>query len=188
MGMVPKIVRRVFAEALPFVARSPEMKVEWLRGVHGRGTLTCAEVAPYMHLLLTEFRQERDEVEYGGAEHPLRAMFRGLDPDMVSWMVRCTEIYDVPVLLDLIDELQVDDAVQVLRKTPPPYEKKALYLLDQVFQAVHHCGGPEIVDRAAAKMREQGTIPPHFDAACERFKEILIDEKILAELYPQAHE
>ena len=186
MGVKSGFLTRLFSEALPFVARSPEMKVEWLLGVLAKGELTRAEVAPYMHLLLTEYANEREEVEFDGTEHPLRAIFRRLDAGVVSEMVRCTEIYDVPVLLDLVGELTVDDAVAVLRKTPPPYEKKALYLLDQVFQAVHRRGGPEIVDQAAAKMRREGTVPPHFDAACERFKEILIDEKILSSLYPQA--
>jgi hypothetical protein len=35
-------------------------------------------------------------------------------------------------------------------------------------------------------MAENGDAPAHFASAYERFQEILIDEKILTSLYPQA--
>lgn len=185
MGLTAKmtflrLMKKMMAEALPFVARSPEMQVDWLIGVFRRGELNDREIAPYMHLLLSEHagRKEREE------DDGLREIFTQLPRDIVVAMIRCTAIYDIPELLELIRVLTVDEAVLALQKAPPPYEKKSLLLLDRVFQAVNNCGD-HLLERAAEKMTCDGLCPAHFAGAYERFKEILIDEKILALLFPQ---
>jgi hypothetical protein len=176
------LIKKKFAEALPFVARSADLQVNWLVGEFTKGVLSDSEIAPYIHLLVSEYagRKERGE----GVEE-LHEIFANLPRDVVVAMIRCAEIYDIPDLLELVPELIVDDAVLVLKKVPPPYEKKSLLLLDRVFQAVNGCGD-QLLERAGQKMICQGDAPPHFASAYERFKEILIDEKILTSLYPQA--
>lgn len=176
------LIKKIVAEALPFVARSPERQVDWLVAEFRKGKLTDRELAPYMHLLVSEYvgRKERGE----GAEE-FQEIFGRLPREITVAMIRCVEIYDVPDLLELIRDLTVEDAVLVLRKVPPPYEKKSLLLLDRVFQAVNGCSD-HLLERAARKMDLEGDAPAHFPTAYKRFQEILIDEKILASLYPQA--
>lgn len=176
-------VKKVMSEALPFVARSPAMQVDWLVMEFRRGGLTDDELAPYIHLLLSGYAS-RQEVD---GDEDLRDIFSGLEREIKVSMLRCAEIYDIPELLSLVRELSVEDAILVLRKVPPPYEKKGLLLLDRVFQAVNECGD-HLLERAADKMALDGNAPAHFASAYERFKEILIDERILAQLYPQAQE
>lgn len=176
------LIKKVLAEALPFVARSPEMQVAWLVGEFRKGALSDRELAPYLHLLVSEHvaRGERgEEVD------DLRELFATLPREIVAAMIRSVEIYDIPGLLELVRGLTVEDAVLLLKKVPPPYEKKSLFLLDRVFQAVNGCGD-HLLDRAARKMELDGDAPGHFASAYERFREILVDEKILTLLYPQA--
>ncbi len=175
-------IKKIMAEALPFVARSPERQVEWLVAEFRKGVLSDSELAPYIHLLVSEYvgRKERGE----GAEE-VQELFASLPREIVVALIRCVAIYDVPDLLELIRELTVEDAVLVLQKVPPPYEKKSLLLLDRVFQAVNTCGD-HLLARAAQKMALDGDAPEHFPGAYKRFQEILIDEKILTALYPQA--
>ncbi len=176
------LFKKMLVEALPFVARSPEMQVDWLIGEFRNGVLSDREIAPYVHLLVSEYvgRKERGE-----CTDDLREIFAHLSREIVVAMVRCVEIYDIPDLLELIRVLTVEDAILLLKKEPPPYEKKSLFLLDRVFQAVNGCGD-HLLERAARKMVSDGDAPDHFASAYERFQEILIDEKILTLLYPQA--
>lgn len=176
------LIKKMMAEALPFVARSPELQVDWLVGEFRKGVLNDSEIAPYLHLLVSGYvaRKERGEdVE------EWREIFARLSREVVVAMIRCAAIYDVPDLLALVRELTVEDAVLVLKKVPPPYEKRSLFLLDRVFQAVNGCGD-HLLERAGEKMAQDGDAPPHFASAYERFQEILVDEKILTLLYPQA--
>jgi hypothetical protein len=172
----------MLAEALPFVARSPELQVAWLVGEFRKGVLSDSELAPYIHILVSEYVGRR---ERGEDDDELHESFAQLPREIVVAMVRCVEIYDVPDLLELLRELTVADAVLVLKKVPPPYEKKSLLLLDRVFQAVNGCGD-QLLERAAQKMVEEVDAPEHFRGAYQRFQEILVDEKILMQLYPQA--
>ncbi|MBA3016222.1 MAG: hypothetical protein FP815_14925 [Desulfobulbaceae bacterium] len=176
-------IKKVMSEALPFVAHSPESQVEWLVLQFRRGVLTDAEMAPYLHLLLSG-HASRNEMD---GDDGLYKIFAGLGREIKVLMIRCAEIYDIPDLLALICKLSVEDAILVLQKAPPPYEKKGLLLLDRVFQAVNECGD-HLLERAARKMIADNTTPVHFVSAYKRFQEILIDEKILAQLYPQAVE
>ena len=177
--------KRLWAEALPFVARSPEMKVAWLIEVFEKGTLTNEEIAPYMHLLLSEYENFRNALNYDAAADTLKLIFARLDRGVVAKMIQCVEIYDLPVLLSLIKDLSVDEAVLALQKKPPIYEKKFLLVIDKVFQAVNECR-EGVFEQATQKMMQEGKTPDHFSASYERFKEILHDEKILCSLYPHA--
>lgn len=179
---VIELLRKMLVEALPFVARSPELQVEWLVGEFQKGVLSDREIAPYVHLLVSEYVAKK---ERGECTDELREVFGRLPREIVVAMVRCVEIYDIPDLLELIQTLTVEDAILLLKKEPPPYEKKSLLLLDRVFQAVNGCGD-HLLERAARKMADDGDAPGHFASAYERFREILIDEKILTLLYPQA--
>lgn len=179
------IVKKVFSEMLPFVARSPEMKIEWLLGTFKKKALNCAEIAPYMHLLLAEYENEKEAASYSGDEVVLGEIFSRLSRTTIVEMINCVEIYDIPVLLELVGELTAEEAVLVLGKSPPAYEKMPMMIFDRVFQAVHHCGD-NLIENAAEKMRDSGVLPDHFDKTYERFKEILVDEKILSSLYPDA--
>jgi len=176
------LFKKMLVEALPFVARSPEMQVDWLVGEIRKGVLSDREIAPYIHLLVAEYVGKR---ERGECTDDLQEIFARLPREIIVAMVRCVEIYDIPDLLGLIRELTVDDAILLLKKEPPPYEKRSLFLLDRIFQAVNSCGD-HLLERAARKMAKDGDAPGHFASAYERFREILIDEKILALLYPQA--
>ena len=181
MGLLG-LIKRLAVEALPFVARRPELQVEWLVGEFRRGVLSASEIAPYIHLLISGYVAGK---ERGEGINEWREIFSGLSREVVVSMIRCAEIYDVPDLLELVRELTVDDAVLVLKKVPPPYEKRALFLLDRVFQAVNGCGD-HLLERAGEKMALTDDTPAHFAGAYERFQGILIDERILATLYPQA--
>ena len=164
------------------MARSPELQVAWLIDEFRKGVLDDRELAPYLHLLVSDYvgRRERGE----GVEE-WHEIFGSLPRNVVVSMVQCVEIYDVPDLLELIRLLTIEDAVLLLKKVPPPYEKKSLLLLDRVFQAVNGCGD-HLLERAAQKMTRDGDAPEHFTSAYERFREILLDEGVLILLYPQA--
>lgn len=179
---VAGLIKKMLAEALPFVARSPELQMAWLVGEFRKGVLGDRELAPYIHLLVSGYVGRR---ERGEGDEELHEIFARLPREVIVAMVRCVEIYDVPDLLELVKELTVEDAIFVLKKAPPPYEKKSLLLLDRIFQAVNGCGD-HLLERAAQKMAGDGDAPGHFSGAYERFREILIDEKILISLYPHA--
>ena len=176
------LIKKKMTEALPFVARNPRLQLEWLVGEFRKGILSDDEIAPYIHLLVSGYVASKAQAE--GVEE-LREIFVNLPRGVVVAMIRCAEIYDIPDLLELVPELSVDDAVLVLKKVPPPYEKKSILLLDRVFQAVNGCGD-QLLERAGQKMIDDGEAPVHFASAYERFKEVLIDEKILTLMYPQA--
>ena len=57
------LLKKMLVEALPFVARSPEMQVDWLVGEFRKGVLSDREIAPYVHLLVSEYvgKKERGE-------------------------------------------------------------------------------------------------------------------------------
>ena len=177
--------KRLWAEGLPFVARSPEMKVTWLTEVFSKKLLTPEEISPYMHLLLDEYKGTIGAMNYEITEDSLKLIFTKLERTVLARMIQCVEIYDLPVLLLLINELTVDEAVLALRKQPPVYEKKLFLVVDKVLKAVNECR-EGLLEQATEKMMQEGNIPVHFSASYDRFKEILHDEKILSALYPQA--
>jgi len=186
-------MKKIWSEALPFVARSPEMKVAWLVGVLRKKSLTSIEIAPYIHLLLTEYqynqknnRRTDHDSELNNKNNKLLAdIFADLPRDIIVQLLECTEIYDIPLLLEIINEITVDETILILKKTPPSYEKRPTQVFDRVFQAIHNCGD-HLLAQAKTKMQDADEMPEHFTSVYERFQEILKDKEVLSLLFPQA--
>jgi hypothetical protein len=180
-------LKRLWAEALPFVARSPEMKLDWLLGVIRKKSLTCAEISPYVSLLLSEYQEAMhyslEEVEGLGE---FSGLFNNIEPRILRKIIECTDLYDVPVLMELLPALNVDDAVVILQKTPPPYETKPQVIVDQLFQTVYKKTSGKLLEEAAEKIMTSANVPLHFVDSYQRFKEMREDEQVLSSLFPQA--
>lgn len=181
------LFRKIWSEALPFVALTPERKRAWLLRVLRKGHLTDQEIAPYIHLLIEEYQY--DNIiggETPGVGSPAENLDIGnLPREIIMRLLECAEIYDIPILINIIGHLTVDEAVLALRKIPPPYEKRPLEVFDSIFQAIHECDH-NLLARARDKMLSHGTIPAHFISVYERFQEILKDKEVLSSLFPQA--
>lgn len=182
-------LKKVWSEALPFVARSPEMKVAWLVGVLRKKSLTNKEIAPYIHLLLTEYQYNK-ETNHDAAliyktNKLLTDIFAELPRDIIVQLLECAELYDIPLLLEIINHITVDEAILILKKTPPSYEKRPTRVFDRVFQAIHNCG-EHLLSQAKTKMQDANEMPEHFTSVYERFQEILKDKEILSSIFPQA--
>lgn len=170
--------RRTWHEKyLPFVARSPEMQVEWIVAALRKGLLSDAEITPYIRILLSEVGSEKNSL--------LIELLNGLDEKMQDRMLAASDIYDAPRLLHMIRNPTELHAVTILQKTVPPYEKKQHFVLDKVFQSVYDIS-PELLEKAAKQLLGSGKAPAHFVKEYERFQEIKEDEKILSALYPKA--
>ena len=183
-------LKKIWSEALPFVTRSPEMKVTWLvAAVLRKKSLTNKEIAPYIHLLLTEYRYNQETNHEGGlireSNELLIDLFADLPRDIITRLLECAEIYDIPLLLKIIKQITVDEAILILKKTPPAYEKRPIMVFDRVFQAIHNCGD-HLLNQAKAKMQEAHEIPKHFTSVHERFQEILKDKEVLRSIFIQA--
>ncbi len=169
--------RKWYEKYLPFVAQSRRMQVEWLVGAIRKNVLHLEEITPYVRLLLADVVEEYDE--------PLVMFLKGIDADVLCRMVQAADIYDVAKLMRLVPEPTVEQAVVALCKEPPSYEKKPELVLDKVFQAIHD-RSEALFEEAATELRKRADAPAHFDAAYERFQEILADERILSAMYPKA--
>lgn len=172
-----KVKRKWYEKYLPFVAKSQRMQVKWLVGTIKKGTLHLDEITPYVRLLLAE--------EEGKEHKSLVALLKDIDKDVICRMVMAADIYDVAKLMRLVPSPTVEQAVAALMKAPPPYEKKPDLVLDKVFQSIHD-RSDTLFEEAAAELRNRTDAPAHFDAAYERFQEILADERILSAMYPKA--
>lgn len=177
------------------------MQVEWLvaqlqkiikSGDGGKRTLTRQELTPYLRLLLA-VADENDSIQSFSYEENfsvdgitlLKHLLQDVDPEILELMVECTDVYDLPKLFKVLPDPTVRQAVIALRKAPPPYEKKPHLLFDNIYHSIN--GRQEgLLENAAEVLRSEGEVPPHFDAAFERFQEIMMDEKILSDLYPKA--
>ncbi len=181
------LFRKIWSEALPFVALTPERKRAWLLRVLRKGRLTDQEIAPYIHLLIEEYQY--DNIIGGGnsAASPKAEILdiSSLPREIIMRLLECAEIYDIPILINIIAHLTVDEAVLALQKIPPPYEKRPLEVFDRIFQAIHDCDHT-LLAKARDKMLSLGTIPDHFISVYERFQEILKDKEVLSALFPQA--
>lgn len=166
-----------YEKYLPFVAKSPEMQVEWLEQVVRKGSLTLAEVTPYLRLLLA--------ADEGEARARLAALVNELTPAIVEQLLTAADVHDAPRLFALLDSPTVAQAVIVINKVVPPYEKSPGLLMNRIFQAVHE-KSPALLVEAAAVVRQRGAGPGNFEEAYSRFLEILEDEKLLSTLYPKA--
>ena len=169
--------RQWYEKYLPFVARSPEMQVRWLESAFRKGTLTHQEITPYINLLMAPDGEEHLEL--------LRSLLGNLDAPMLENMLSSADIYDAPSLFRLISRPELAQAVLIITKIPPPYEKTPQQVMDKVFQAVYD-RSEDLLARAAERVMADPASPPHFQEAYERFKEIKEDEKLLSALYPKA--
>ena len=172
-----EVNRKWYEKYLPFVAQSRHMQVEWLVGVIRKDVLQLEDITPYVRLLLADVVGEDDE--------PLVMFLKDIDGEVLCRMVQAADIYDVAKLMRLVPEPTVEQAVVALGKEPPPYEKKPELVLDKVFQAIHD-RSESLFEEAAVELRKRTDAPAHFDAAYERFQEILADERILSVMYPKA--
>lgn len=183
------LLQKIWSEALPFVARSPEMKVNWLVGVLAKKSLTEDEIAPYIHLLLNEYQNTGDLSKNAGGNNNFQSLlpklFSKIPRNVVVELIECTGIYDIPLLLEIIKPITVEEAVLILQKTTPAYEKRPMEIYDLVFQAVHNCD-EHLLEKAKEKMLQAGNIPKHFNSEYDRFQEILKDKEVLNLLFPQA--
>ena len=188
--------RRWYEKYLPFVAKSPEMQVEWLKvmlsklrdsaGIDRTGVLSREEIKPYVRLLLegSEIGQElRDEEERNREQ--LMSLLAGLGEDNLQLLLECADIYEVPKLIGLLRTCTKELAITALMKTSPPYEKNPLLIYDRVFQAIREKSA-ELLEEAAESVLASSEAPDNFAANYERFKEIMLDEHILSLLYPKA--
>ncbi len=181
------LFRKIWSEALPFVALTPERKRAWLLRVLRKGRLTDQEIAPYIHLLIEEYQYDNIVGDGNSAVSSQAEIvdIGSLPHEIIRRFLECAEIYDIPILINIIGHLTVDEAVLALQKIPPLYEKRPLEVFDRIFQAIHDCDHT-LLARARDKMLSLGTIPDHFISVYERFQEILKDKEVLCALFPQA--
>jgi len=166
-----------YEKYLPFVAKSPEMQVEWLAQVVRRGSLSPAEVTPYLRLLLA--------TDEGEAKARLAELVNGLTPATVEHLLTAADVHDTPRLFALLAAPTVAQAVIAIRTAVPPYEKSPDLLLNRIFQAVH-AKGTKLLAEAVEAVRGGSAVPGNFEGAYAKFQEILEDEKLLSALYPKA--
>lgn len=166
-----------YEKYLPFVARSPEMQLRWLEAAFRRGTLTLSEITPYIRLFLAQDGE--------GRMIRLSALLQNSSEDLVGNLLSAADIYDAPDLFRCIARPSLPQAILILGKEPPPYEKKQQAVLGRVFQAVYDAG-EELLNEAAAVVFARPGCPSFFKPAYERFKEVKEDEKLLSALYPKA--
>ena len=167
-----------YEKYLPFVAKSPEMQVEWLEQMVRKGALTLAELTPYLRLLLAP-------VEEGEGKARLAELVNGLTPVTVEQLLAAADVHDTPRLFALLASPTVSQAEIAISKGVPPYEKAPGLLRNRIFQAVHG-KAPALLAKAVAEVRKRGNAPAEFEESYARFLEILEDEKLLSALYPKA--
>lgn len=179
-------VKRLWSEALPFVAKSQEMQIAWLVAALKKGALAPAELTPYLRLLLMEDVWEQSE-ESAVAESAggLALLLAEVEPELVTRMLECADFYDLPKLVRLIPTPTLAQATITLRKSPPPYEKNVLIACHRLLQAIH-ARSPQLLEEAAAQLARSGVLPVYFAEAYAQFREILRDEAFLSSMYPKA--
>ncbi len=160
----------------PFVAKSPEMKIGWLKRVVEKGEVSREEITPYVRLLLAE--HNTDDVLY-------RKMFEQLDDEMQIALLEAADIYDIPKLFRLFPSSGMKHAEIALMKSLPAYEKKKQLVRDKVFYAINDYSR-ELLEKTAQTLIREGREPEHFQENYERFQKILEDEEFLLSLYPKA--
>jgi len=181
------VLARLWVKTLPFVTRSPKMKVAWLVSTIRKNILSSDEIKPYLRLLLSEYEDSINNTgpDQGKASDAFTALFAKLDSKVLLRLVECTDIYDVPKLMKLVPKLTVEEGVIILLKAPPPYEKKPDLLLAKIYQAMYECSGGTL-EQAANQVKESAKGHEYFEKSYERFREILDDEKFLTSLFPNA--
>lgn len=169
--------KKWYERYLPFVARSTEGQIKWLVSILKKDVLNLEEISPYIKLLLSE--KDNDEKEF------LKAQFGNLHDDVVCKFLLAADIYDIPQLVKLITHLEIHHAEIALRKSVPPFEKKPLMILDNVFYSINESSA-DLLEKVAERINGEGNSPKNFKENYERFCEILKDEEFLLSLYPNA--
>ena len=162
---------------MPFVARSPEMQVEWLLQALQRRVLASHEITPYVRLLL-----ENEAPEVVGR---VRVALGELPSWAVERLVEAADIYDTPKLFALLPGCNAEQMVLALGKEVPPYERNPRLVRDRLFYAVYS-RDPELFALAVEMLAGGPAAPADFAEAHARFQELLEDEKLLSALYPKA--
>lgn len=180
-------LKRVWSEILPFVAQDPEMKLAWLMGTIKKKRLSLAEIAPYMRLLILDYKDAMTSVRPGNmTKTDFVDLFKDIDRDVMRIMIDSTDLQDVPSLLEFIPDLVLEDVVIILTKQPLPYEKSGKFLVDRVFHTVYERTSSSMLEDAAGHIIKSGASVEHFRTSYQRFKDIKEDEGILSALYPRA--
>lgn len=169
--------KRWYDAYVPFVARSVESQVAWLLAAFQKEILTHQEITPYIRLLLTE--------DTPGKFDDLPRLFQQLDEKVLAKMLMAADIYDTPTLFTFMPRPTVHHALIALGKCPAPYEKNPQPFIHKVFQAIYD-SSESLLEEAVSAFRLQGEAPGHFEAAYERFCEVIEDQKLLSSLYPKA--
>jgi hypothetical protein len=162
---------------LPFVSKSPEMKIKWLIQVFKKGILSQEEITPYIRLLLADNSYEENE--------QLKVLFQELDAEMQCRFLEAADVYDTPALFRLCPEPTLRHAQIAMLKKVPPYEKKTQLILDKIFYAVSD-RSRELLEQTAELLLREGMASANFRENYARFQEILEDEELLLSLYPNA--
>ena len=186
--------KKWYENYLPFVAKGPKIQAEWLagqlsllraaEGKEGGGVLSRDEIKPYIRLLL-----ENSNVGQGWSgerdDERMVALIDGMGEKNLLLLIECAEIYDTPKLFNLVQHPTLEMAILAIKKTPPPYEKTPLLIIDRVFHAIREKSG-KLLEEAAAVVMAGGDAPIDFVDNFARYKEIMMDEHILGLLYPKA--
>ena len=187
--------RKWHQKYLPFVAKSPDLQVDWLvvklvelreSGDRDKtGVLTREELVPYTRILLGNVREGKGAEEDFADNDQLAGFLEEVGDEELLVMVECTEIYDVPKLFRILREISVKQAVVAMKKVPPPYERNPLLIMDRVFHSIRE-KSVELLEEATRGVLASDDAPDDFADNYERFKEIVLDENILCRMYPKA--
>jgi hypothetical protein len=170
-----KVRRRWYQNYLPFIARSPELQVEWLVDECRRKKLTREELTPYVRLLFSEENVENED--------ELRQVLAGLAPTIQEEFMAIADIYDVPRIIRLMPELDATVAAIALTKALPPYETKPQKVMDRVLNAMND-RSPALLQEVAATIMANGAAPRHFGENYDRFRAILADKEFIRSQWP----
>jgi hypothetical protein len=201
VGQIMKIAskkssgRKWHQKYLPFVAKSPDLQVDWLvvklaalreSGDRGEtGILTKEELAPYTRILLGNVSEAKGAEEDLADNDQLAGFLEAIGDEELLTMIECAEIYDVPKLFRILREISVKQAVVAMKKVPPPYERNPLLIMDRVFHSIRE-KSVELLEEATREVLASDDAPDDFADNYERFKEIVLDENILSIMYPKA--
>lgn len=169
--------RRWYQNYLPFIARSPEMQVEWLVAECQKKNLAQEELTPYVRLLFSE--------ENVSSEEELREILAGLSSEMEEEFLRVADIYDVPRIIRIIPELNETLVEIALTKELPSYEMKPQQVMDKVLNAIND-RAQSLLPKVATLIIANGAAPRHFAENYERFRAILEDKEFIRSQWPTA--
>ena len=198
MEQFPKgsVSRKWYEKYLPFVAKSPEMQLEWLVDKLSKlkssldkektGLLTCEELKPYISLILGGDTGEKEAAATPVDDETMASLLASVSERDLLMMIECSDIYHIPKLFGLLGRISKEQAVLAMKKVPPLFEKTPVLVIDRVFHAIKG-KSTELLESAAEDIIRSDEVPDGFNANYERFREIMMDEHILSLLYPKAN-